>query len=460
MKLENVTCFLPIEVKARELDTKVFLALRLVEKGFSVAVGSKIAIHKHMLLSKKPFIYFSKGINPLKWDLYNTIKFSNGLMVEIQEEGNISKNYDVLILVHNNPSAKLFSLIFTWGNSPKKVIENNCPNLNYSNIKATGHPSFDLLHQNLIGYYKALFNSNYNIKPNYILINTNFGIYNGYSNYEESQKINNNLKELYNEDKKKEWLEIEKLQGKVLFEFLKMIKVLSKSFPQKKIIIRPHPMEKMEIYKKEFKEFNNIEIIREGSAREWIVNSEAVIHYDCSTGIEALIARKNVISFCPFYDEKIVAKLPIEISTKFNHIEDLVNFIKNDYKNQNEDSDKIIQEKLLKLECYLANVEKSATDKIIRLTENLAQNSKNFESIFPKRIYYLAKFKFHKFILLLKSVIQKKYTENANIRQKFKFSKLEKSEIEERLDIWCNHLSIKDKFKVKEFDKNIFLIER
>ena len=64
-------------------------------------------------------------------------------------------------------------------------------------------------------------------------------------------------------------------------------------------------MEKMEIYKKEFKEFNNIEIIREGSAREWIVNSEAVIHYDCSTGIEALIARKNVISFCPFYDEKI-----------------------------------------------------------------------------------------------------------------------------------------------------------
>ena len=115
-------------------------------------------------------------------------------------------------------------------------------------------------------------------------------------------------------------------------------------------------MEKMEIYKKEFKEFNNIEIIREGSAREWIVNSEAVIHYDCSTGM-ALIARKNVISFCPFYDEKIVAKLPIEISTKFNR-EDLVNFIKNDYKNQNEDPDKIIQEKLLKLECYLANVEK------------------------------------------------------------------------------------------------------
>ena len=58
MKLENVTCFLPIEVKARELDTKVFLALRLVEKGFSVAVGSKIAIHKHMLFKQKTFYLF------------------------------------------------------------------------------------------------------------------------------------------------------------------------------------------------------------------------------------------------------------------------------------------------------------------------------------------------------------------------------------------------------------------
>ena len=60
MKLENVTCFLPIEVKARELDTKVFLALRLVEKGFSVAVGSKIAIHKHMLLSKNLLFILAK----------------------------------------------------------------------------------------------------------------------------------------------------------------------------------------------------------------------------------------------------------------------------------------------------------------------------------------------------------------------------------------------------------------
>ena len=36
MTSEKITCFLPIEVKARELDTKIYLALRLVERGFSM----------------------------------------------------------------------------------------------------------------------------------------------------------------------------------------------------------------------------------------------------------------------------------------------------------------------------------------------------------------------------------------------------------------------------------------
>ena len=120
MTLEKITCFLPIEVKARELDTKIYLALRLVERGFSVVIGAKPQVHKYMLSFNKPLIYFSKGINPQKWNLYNVIKFSKGLMIEIQEEGNISKNYDVLIIVHNNRCAELFSLIFAWGILPKK----------------------------------------------------------------------------------------------------------------------------------------------------------------------------------------------------------------------------------------------------------------------------------------------------------------------------------------------------
>ena len=74
MTSEKITCFLPIEVKARELDTKIYLAL-ISERGFSVVIGAKPQVHKYMLSFNKPLIYFSKGINPQKWNLYNVLNF-------------------------------------------------------------------------------------------------------------------------------------------------------------------------------------------------------------------------------------------------------------------------------------------------------------------------------------------------------------------------------------------------
>ena len=335
MKPENVTCYLPIETKARELDTKIYIALKLVEKGFQVVIGSKRGVHFRMLTKNEYFIYFDKGIYSLFWDFYNAIKFSKGLIVEIQEEANISNSFDKLISTHNNRCAELASLIFTWGALPKKIIEQNCPKLNKSVLKATGHPSFDLLHKNNIKYYYKLGKQNINYIGTYILVNTNFGHYNGYINYNDSRRVNSNLKDLYNNHERKKWTKIEKFQKKIIKEFIKMIIALSKSFPDKKIVVRPHPVERLDYYENSFKKFNNVDVIRKGSAREWIVNAESIIHYDCSTGIESLIAGKNVISFCPYYNEDLVVKMPIDVSIKIDNKDDLIAFIKNNYQDHN-----------------------------------------------------------------------------------------------------------------------------
>ena len=34
METRDIVCYLPIEIKSRELDAKIYLALRLIEKGF------------------------------------------------------------------------------------------------------------------------------------------------------------------------------------------------------------------------------------------------------------------------------------------------------------------------------------------------------------------------------------------------------------------------------------------
>ena len=84
-----------------------------------------------------------------------------------------------------------------------------------------------------------------------------------------------------------------------------MIKKLSKNFPDQTIILRPHPVEKLETYTNYLSNLYNVHIIREGSAKEWILNASMVIHSACTTGIESFLAEKPVISFYPHFEEAV-----------------------------------------------------------------------------------------------------------------------------------------------------------
>ena len=78
-----------------------------------------------------------------------------------------------------------------------------------------------------------------------------------------------------------------------------------------------------------------------------------------------------------------------------------------------------------------------------------------------KKTYYLAKFKLENFIERLKSKIQtkNKHSIDININQKSKFSHLYKEEIQERLNIWYDHFSIKKRFSINKLESNTFLLK-
>ncbi len=462
MKTKEIVCYLPIEIKARELDAKIYLASRLIEKGFSVVIGRKSGVNYSIFLNKKPFVYFDKGISPRNWNFYSAIRASRGQIVEIDEEGAVSANFDGLILSHNNPCTELFSLIFTWGKFQKKVIEDNCKNLKKSVLKSTGHPSFDLLHKDLIHYYSKLSKSKKRIKPGYILINTNFATSNGHINFEESKKINENVKGVYSEEKKKMHDKAYKFQKTILLEFLKMIKNLSINFPEKNIIVRPHPIERMETYEEDLKYLKNVYIIKEGSPREFILGAEAVIHYDCTTGIESYIAGKKVISYCPFYDENFVSKISMNISVKIDNSEDLIKYIKSNYKDENNNTFNKRDEKLNDLSKFIANVRKNATDQIISNVEEICDNFENLKFKPLARLYYLQKIKINKLVFRIKEKLKRVSinTEAIKNNQKSKFPYLEAKEILERLEIWYEHFSINEKYEINKLEDDTYFIKK
>ena len=465
MKVENTKCYLPIEIKARELDTRLYLAMSLVEKGFPVVLGKKSGVNRDMFSQNKNFIYFDKGISPGDINFYKAIKAANGYIVGIKEEGifnNLKVNTQEFIENYNNSCGELFSLIFVWGKRTKEIIENHCPKLKNPNLIVTGHPSIDLLNENLISYYYKLQNLNDKNEKSYLLINTNFPKINGFLNFDQIKFFNYRNEKMFNKDLQKEYEIGKEFEKKIFTEFSKMIEALVKSFPEKNIVIRPHPVENIKIYHEKFKKFDNVEVIREGSSKEWIVGAESVIHHDCTTGIEAFFAKKHVISFSPYKNEKLIAKLPQDVSVKLNNINDLITFIKNGYILDSREQANVKKKKIFDFKDIIDNVDSNATNKIASSIENLCHDLNDTQSKIFIRKYYFAKYKlenlFYRIIMKLrgKNIADKDMIAN----QKSKFPYLRKTEIVNRMNILCEIHKIKHNYNINEIESDTFLIRK
>jgi hypothetical protein len=83
----------------------------------------------------------------------------------------------------------------------------------------------------------------------------------------------------------------------LFFQKGRLIPALEKSFPQHTIIVRPHPTESQEIYRKIAAKCERVKVTNEGNVVPWIIASEAVIHNGCTTGVEAYVLGVPAISY-------------------------------------------------------------------------------------------------------------------------------------------------------------------
>ena len=85
-----------------------------------------------------------------------------------------------------------------------------------------------------------------------------------------------------------------------------LLPVLSKAFPDHTIILRPHPIEKLERWNEFTAGLPNVKIIHEGGVAPWILAADAVVQTGCTTGFESLALGRPTLSYCPF-DSPVVA---------------------------------------------------------------------------------------------------------------------------------------------------------
>lgn len=455
VRMMKTDCYVPIEIIVRELDAKIYASLELLKQGHDVYFGGKEPLHRHMLkVCKNPFIYFDKGLTPAMLHFYEKIVHSRGIIVELQEECAMMVNLDKIEASHNNATMKYPSAAFTWGETPNKAIQKFIFKKYFSKLFISGYPSFDLLNPKYLEYYKTLGKKNIDIPSGYILVNTDLGHYNGQINYFDSLKKlgGRHEKVLYNEEGQKRYNGI-RAYHKILFnEFVKTIKELSKRYSDNNIVVRPHPVEKESTYQDAFSDCKNVHVIRRGSVREWIANASLIMHHDCTTGVEAMIMKKPVVSFAPVYNEEYTSKLPMRVSKILKSTKELFAYIDTNYDNDSHISS--YKKHLDIVKSYIHNVDVKAmdiiTDTISKNKEKWFNEARRNASFFPLKYYYVNS------KALLKKPFRKLFP-NKKLKNYYasRFPGIDLIDVKSRIDILSKIDSSIPEIKLEVIEKNL-----
>ena len=175
-------------------------------------------------------------------------------------------------------------------------------------IIAIGNPRLDLYRKELIGLYKDRTNRIKQNYGNFILMPSNFSIKDE-SHFDTVLNKLINLGRIKNEEDKKYYLERFEYQKKILSSFVKIAKKLSVSLMDRKIIVRPHPSENINEWKRLLVNHSNIMVVYNENVAPWILASDMVIHSSCTTGLEAFLLGKPVISYVPDPNHEIAKQI-------------------------------------------------------------------------------------------------------------------------------------------------------
>ncbi len=77
------------------------------------------------------------------------------------------------------------------------------------------------------------------------------------------------------------------------------LELLRAGLPDHNIVIRPHPSERFEPWVERYAGCDRFHIMRAGNNLAWIMAAELVLHTSCTTGSEAALMERPVISLVP-----------------------------------------------------------------------------------------------------------------------------------------------------------------
>lgn len=307
------TVYLPVEVGRRELMARAFLATRLAGEGHETFVfvsdffdrwgwpGPGIYIGKNVFRDFPPHdMTFYKRMKAAGVSIWYHDEESAIFPGEGPEEWlhHLARRTDVTVMAADDK-------LLVWGEFQRNYYEQLKPP---PELHLIGSVNFELYRPE---YAEAF--AEYDAKEtggleDYILFNTRFTAPNPYW-FGKGHVINSSLYTAFVSDAERYATLAH--EGMVMYDFIGLIAELALKVPDRLICVRPHPSENPQFYRDVFAMLPNVKITDKGDAGSWIRRAACLVQNGCTTGLQANIAQKPVITFVPPGSIDPVASCPL-----------------------------------------------------------------------------------------------------------------------------------------------------
>ncbi len=316
--------YLPVETAARELDAKLLLALHALRQGMEVVIGSHTRLNA-MIHRMPRGLYLLHTFNRPRRRIARIVTAAGHRIAAWDEEGLVwlsekvyaRRRVDHEVLRH-------VSRIYAWGAQHAEALRRAGVQ---GDIRILGNPRADLLRSELRGLHAEAARRLRERHGDFILINSNFGWLNYALMPRKGTGPEERLKALA--ARSGHPLEYLRYRQAVFDAFLELLPVLSEEFPDRTIIVRPHPSEDPGVWKTVADRLPNVKVIYDSDLVAWLMAAGAMIHNGCTTAVEYALLDKVPVSFEPVRDERYDSPQPRQVSVIAQSPEEVCSHIRN-----------------------------------------------------------------------------------------------------------------------------------
>ena len=261
----------------RDLDGIVLTARALADEGIEVyLVPYHLKFEVFLICPDYILVNYVRNAN--RPFLENCRKF--GMLIGVLDtEGGILRDWEIGYSVIN----KLIHLAdgyFTWGKKQYEMLELSAKKHNVLLLE-TGCPRYDFC----ASPWKETLPQPVGIEKGFILLNTNFSFSN--SRFQGKEK---ELQTLIVEGYSREYAEnLWEAIDSALNQSIAIYKKLAEKYSDQTFVLRPHPFEGIEIYKKRLGHLKNFHIRQEGTVFHWLHSASLMLHYNCATSLDSFM---------------------------------------------------------------------------------------------------------------------------------------------------------------------------